>query len=378
MGAATSLLRTVSTLAQRIFPSRKHHAQNPSSTLYSEQESIPADKDEFNNGANAPRIPVRPASPLYTVSGVQHLERVDLQHSGPDRPSSHVDKIIRRPLDYLLSLPGKKLRTQLILSFNEWFKVPDDKLQTIIEVVELLHTASLLVDDIQDSSKLRRGQPAAHIIYGSAQTINSANFAYFLAEERLAKLGSLKSLHVFIAELLDLHRGQGLELYYRDSLICPTEAEYMEIVTHKTGGLFRLAVGLLQSQSDVSVDCSKLADTLGIIYQIRDDYQNLQSDQGKGYGEDLTEGKFSFPMIHSISSAPNNTFLIDILRQRTEDEALKLAAISYIESTGSFEYCRQRLDSFQAEALRLVEQLEVNLGPGHRIRHILRRLEVTS
>ncbi|KAL4732974.1 terpenoid synthase [Aspergillus similis] len=329
MGATNSLLRTVSTLAQRIFLSWKHHAQNSSSTPYSDRESRPADRTEFNNEANAPKISALPASPPYTI--------------------------ICRPLDYLLSLPGKKLRTQLILSFNEWFKVRDDKLQTIIEVVELLHTASLLVDDIQDSSKLRRGQPAAHIIYGSAQTINSANFAYFLAEERLAELGSLKSLQVFIAELLNLHRGQGLELYYRDSLICPTEAEYMEIVTHKTGGLFRLAVGLLQSQSDAdeSSDCSKLADTLGIIYQIRDDYQNLQSDQGKGYGEDFTEGKFSFPMIHSISSAPNNTFLIDILRQRTEDEALKLAAISYIESTGSFEYCRQRLDSFQAEALRL-------------------------
>nr|WGJ63579.1 geranylgeranyl pyrophosphate synthase [Aspergillus striatus] len=375
MGAAISLLRTVSTLAQRIFPSRKHHAQNPSSTPYSDRESRPPERNEVNDGTNAPKIPVRPASPPCTVSGLQHLERVDLQHSGPDRPSSHVDKIIRRPLDYLLSLPGKKLRTQLILSFNEWFKVPDDKLQTIIEVVELLHTASLLVDDIQDSSKLRRGQPAAHIIYGSAQTINSANFAYFLAEERLAELGSLKSLHVFIAELLNLHRGQGLELYYRDSLICPTEAEYMKICCIRVR--LQSAV-VLPAKADESSDCSKLADTLGIIYQIRDDYQNLRSDQGKGYGEDLTEGKFSFPMIHSISSAPDNTCLIDILRQRTEDEALKLAAISYIESTGSFEYCRQRLESFQAEALRLVEQLEVNLGPGHSIRHILRRLVVTS
>ncbi|KAL4971619.1 terpenoid synthase [Aspergillus desertorum] len=316
------------------------------------------------------------------------------QLSRSDRASNHVDEqsnanhsqIIRGPLDYLLSLPGKKLRTQLVLSFNEWFKVPDDKLQVIVEVVELLHTASLLIDDIQDASKLRRGQPAAHMVYGSAQTINSANFAYFLAQEKLGELRSLKTFDVFITELLNLHRGQGLELYYRDSLICPTEAEYMEIVTHKTGGLFRLAVGLLQSQSDVSVtdetsDCTKLADTLGVIYQIRDDYQNLQSDQyakTKGFGEDLTEGKFSFPIIHSISSAPDNTYLVDILAQRTEDEAVKISAIQYMESTRSFDYCRQRLDSLQAEALNLLDQLELKLGRAQSIRHILRRLVVDS
>lgn len=181
-----------------------------------------------------------------------------------------LSQIIRGPLDYLLSQPGKKLRAKLIHSFNEWFQIPDDKLQVVIDVVELLHTASLLsvvtqsyryrlvlscltnfrIDDIQDGSKLRRGRPSAHMVYGSAQTINSANFAYFLAQEKLGELKSLQAFNVFTTELLNLHRGQGMELYFRDNLICPTEAQYMEMVSNKTGGLFRLAVGLMQSQSD--------------------------------------------------------------------------------------------------------------------------------
>lgn len=115
---------------------------------------------------------------------------------------------------------------------------------------------------------------------------------------------------------------------------------------------------------------------LGIIYQIRDDYQNLRSEihkKNKGFGEDLTEGKFSFPVIHSLSAVSENppVDLVDILRQRTEDEAVKLSAIQYMESTGSFEYCRQRLIVLHEEALEIVADLETSIGPCPLIRRIL-------
>lgn len=92
---------------------------------------------------------------------------------------------------------------------------------------------------------------------------------------------------------------------------------------------------------------------LGAIFQIRDDYLNLQSDaytKNKGFGEDLTEGKFSFPIIHSIRSDPSDIQLLSILKQRTEDDDVKLFAIRRIESTGSFEYTRQKIVELMAEA----------------------------
>lgn len=106
------------------------------------------------------------------------------------------------------------------------------------------------IDDIQDMSLLRRGRPVAHRIFGVAQTINSANYAYFLAQQRLYALKSPKALEIFTEELLNLHRGQGMDLFWRDSLNCPTEEEYLEMVSNKTGGLFRLAIRLLQLESD--------------------------------------------------------------------------------------------------------------------------------
>lgn len=129
-----------------------------------------------------------------------------------------------------------------------------------------LHNASLLVDDIEDGSKLRRGIPVAHDIYGVPTTINTANYIYFMALERFAysrsihdlgfatsailrsknchmfyiwhpcrchMLGSPRAMNVFVLELLNLHRGQGQDILWRDQLRCPTEAQYRAMVLDK-------------------------------------------------------------------------------------------------------------------------------------------------
>lgn len=94
----------------------------------------------------------------------------------------------------------------------------------------MLHTASLLVDDVEDSSTLRRGFPVAHSIFGTAQTINSSNYIYFLALQKVLLLESASATNTFAQELINLHRGQGLDLYWRDTLTCPTEEEYLDMV----------------------------------------------------------------------------------------------------------------------------------------------------
>ncbi|KAF7180588.1 hypothetical protein CNMCM7691_009879 [Aspergillus felis] len=270
------------------------------------------------------------------------------------------EQIITAPIDYLLSLPGKDIRSRLIDAFNEWLNVPPDKLDLVRRVIELLHTASLLIDDIQDSSKLRRGQPVAHSIFGIAQTINSANRAYFEAQQELHKLNDPRAIQIFREELLRLHRGQGMDLYWRDSLTCPSEEEYLEMVADKTGGLFRLAIKLMQCSSNSRYDYVPLVDLMGVIFQIRDDYQNLQSEayiQNKGFGEDLTEGKFSFPIIHAIRHGAQSLQLLNILKQNTEDETVKKYAISIMEAAGSFAYCRARIAELATEVRLMLQEI---------------------
>lgn len=114
----------------------------------------------------------------------------------------------------------------------------------------VLNTRLNSIDDVQDNSVLRRGIPVAHNIFGTAQTINSANYVYFLALQEVRKLNSPAAIEIYTEELLNLHKGQGMDLFWRDTLTCPTEEEYLEMVDNKTGGLFRLAVKLMQAESE--------------------------------------------------------------------------------------------------------------------------------
>ncbi|KAA8902589.1 isoprenoid synthase domain-containing protein [Sphaerosporella brunnea] len=269
------------------------------------------------------------------------------------------EKILLGPYDYLVSCPGKDVRKQLIYAFNVWLQVPEDVLEVISNVVAMLHTASLLVDDVEDNSILRRGVPVAHSIFGVAQTINTANYVYFQALAELTKLNNPDILKIYTEEALNLHRGQGMDLFWRDNLRCPTTEDYLEMVSNKTGGLFRLAIKLMQASSASNEDYVPLVNYIGLIFQVRDDYMNLQSSRyhsNKGFCEDLTEGKFSFPIIHSIRADPNNLQLLNILKQRTENEDVKKYAVTYMEEkTGTFAYTRMVLAELDQKARQLLE-----------------------
>ncbi|KXN72107.1 geranylgeranyl pyrophosphate synthase [Conidiobolus coronatus NRRL 28638] len=269
-------------------------------------------------------------------------------------------KEVLEPFTYTCSNPGKNIRSIIIHAFQQSLQIPNEALDTIIQVIDMLHNSSLMIDDIQDSSTIRRGQPAAHLIYGVAQTINSANLVYFLALEKLVKLNNTELIKVFSDELVNLHKGQGYELYWRDNHKCPTQAEYIEMINHKTGGLFRLAIRLMQTYSTQNIDYVPLANLIGIHFQIRDDYINLIStkfQETKGFAEDLTEGKFSFPVVHHLQNTETPNQLLSILKQRTTNLDLKKHAIKLMETSKSFEFTREFLVEKEKEIYIEIENL---------------------
>ncbi|CAH1984228.1 unnamed protein product [Acanthoscelides obtectus] len=187
------------------------------------------------------------------------------------------DELLLEPMSYILQVPGKNIRAKLTRAFNYWLLIPDEKLNQITDIVRILHNASLLIDDIQDNSILRRGIPVAHSIYGIASTINSANYTFFIALERIMDLKHPEAVTIALEQILELYRGQGMEIYWRDNFRCPSEEEYRQMVIRKTGGLFMLAIRLMQLFSDNKADFTKITAFLGLIFQIRDDYINLVS-----------------------------------------------------------------------------------------------------
>ncbi|KAI0002268.1 isoprenoid synthase domain-containing protein [Russula compacta] len=301
-----------------------------------------------------------------------------------DQPSSHSERnemALMEPFSYITSTPGKDFRGGMMQAFNAWLQVPQPKLKVIGRVIAMLHNASLLIDDIEDNSQLRRGRPVAHKIYGVPQTINSANYVYFLAfQETLAlkaqgdwsdnaqnRLYSGNDMdQIVTTELLNLHYGQGLDLLWRDSLLCPTEEEYIAMVNDKTGGLLRLAVKLMMAcaSHNTDVDYVPLVNLIGVYFQIRDDYMNLQNDQyttNKGFAEDLSEGKFSFPVVHGIHADTTNRRLLNVLQKRPSTPTLKHHAIDYLrDHSKSFEYTREVLTILERRVLDEIERLGGN------------------
>lgn len=254
----------------------------------------------------------------------------------------------------------------MIDAFQLWMSVESpDVLESIKDIVGDLHNASLMIDDIEDNSKLRRGIPVAHSIFGIPNVINSANYAYFRALEKCHALNNPQAMNVFVGELLNLHRGQGHDILWRDDVKCPTEEQYMEMVKDKTGGLFRLAVGLLQSfaTTSIDVDFTSLVDNMALYFQIRDDYINLADEEymkSKSFCEDLTEGKFSFPVIHCIRSDPNDTRVLSILKKRTEDVDVKRYAQQVMLEKGSLAYTLEKCRSLKDEIINEIQALGGN------------------
>ena len=226
------------------------------------------------------------------------------------------DVVLLEPLNYITRNPGKNIRLQLIDCIQNWLCIPSEYLSIVKEIVTDLHNASLLIDDIEDNSKLRRGSPVAHDVYGIPITLNCANYVYFLAQKKCLHMGSFEAIEAFTEEIINLHRGQGIELFWREHLRCPTEEAYFDMVSDKTGGLFRLAYKLMLpfsstvKKEDVEKHL-KFLDLFGIYFQIRDDLMNIlnwenvigeKNETMHTYCEDITEGKFSFPVIFAILS----------------------------------------------------------------------------
>ncbi|TAQ90468.1 hypothetical protein B7494_g1208 [Chlorociboria aeruginascens] len=282
------------------------------------------------------------------------------------------EQIILAPFNYIESLPSKRVSERFIDALNIWFAVPEQIVDSIKYIASALVTSSMMLDDIEDNSTLRRGKPAAHVIYGASQTVNSANYAYVHAVAELGKLEDPACFGIFIDETENLHIGQSLDLHWRYHNRCPSIDEYMTMISNKTGGFFRLMVRLMQAESTLSkenfIDLSSFTTLIGSYYQIRDDFQNLDSQEyamTKGYCSDLDEGKFSLPLIHCLSTTPNSSEITGILQHKPPEGLsmeLKAFILEHMKETGSLEYTRGLLKDMECELREALKGIEENFG----------------
>ncbi|KAK6525835.1 hypothetical protein TWF281_010878 [Arthrobotrys megalospora] len=245
------------------------------------------------------------------------------------------------PYIYLTSMPSKGVREAFVDALNLWFDIPEKLLSEIKQIGQILHTASIMLDDLEDNSPLRRGKDAAHVVYGDAQAINSANYLIVWAMDRIRKLRNPICMDVFFEEIQNSLIGQSYELGWRESIECPPEDEYLEMV-----------------------DKNHLAVLVGRYFQIRDDLMNLidnkYTDQ-KGFCEDLDEGKFSYLVVHAWRSAESKRLHV-LFKERKQNKGMtrdaKVQALDILQTVGSFEYTEKQLSQLEEEIDNEVNKLE--------------------
>jgi geranylgeranyl pyrophosphate synthase len=115
------------------------------------------------------------------------------------------DMAVQSPCHYIRSLPSKGVRSMLIDALNVWIQAPKKSVKAVEELIRLLHNASLILDDIEDDSPLRRGRAATHLVFGHSQSINSANFMFVKAVQHARKLSNPQAVDIVLYELERLH-----------------------------------------------------------------------------------------------------------------------------------------------------------------------------
>ncbi|PNP59918.1 hypothetical protein FNYG_14764 [Fusarium nygamai] len=153
------------------------------------------------------------------------------------------EDMVLQPQKYLEMMPSKGFRNAIIDGLEVWYQVPEKPLTIIRDIVNHLHSASLMFDDIEDNSPLRRGYPATHVVFRVHQTINSASLLMLKALKAAESLSSRAS-RMLLDLLIEGHIGQGMDLYWTYHTSVPTEEEYFTMVDGKTGSLFTLLAEL--------------------------------------------------------------------------------------------------------------------------------------
>lgn len=278
---------------------------------------------------------------------------------------SHFDNLIA-PNKNLIAHGGKRWRpTFMALCYYQAREkksasteyLSEQQMYSLAPLVECVHTASLIHDDIEDGADLRRGEPAAHITYGTDTAINAASWLYFEAPVCIDKCdisehGKLLLYRTYTRELRRLHLGQAMDIHWhRNPSVFPAEDEYLAMVKNKTGTLASLAAkigGLAGGLSEPEADAlGETAANIGMGFQIIDDVVNLTTGNvGKKRGDDIVEGKKSLPVILHIKENPGDRQKIAECMERAAKDGIDSPAvercIEILESRGAIKNAAEK------------------------------------
>jgi octaprenyl-diphosphate synthase len=278
-----------------------------------------------------------------------------------------VDEVIRRRLDsdvalirtiaeYIVAAGGKRLRPALVLLSARAFGAEGPARHELAAVIEFIHTATLLHDDVVDESSLRRGHKTANAEFGNAASVLVGDFLYSRAFQMIVEVGSLKVMKVLADATNVIAEGEVLQLLNVHDADT-NEDQYLRVIRYKTAKLFAAATQVGAILGGASPEAERaLAEYgmhLGTAFQLIDDvldYSGDLSETGKNLGDDLAEGKPTLPLIYAMRAG-------DESEKRLVRHAIEHggkgdleAVVAAIHRTNALDYARDRAREEAAEA----------------------------
>lgn len=277
-----------------------------------------------------------------------------------DQLHSDVD-LVETISQYLVDSGGKRIRPLLVLLAAKCCDYQGKDHILLATIIEFLHTATLLHDDVVDMSELRRGRSTANAVFGNAPSVLVGDFLYSRAFQMLVDLGDLRIMAIMASCTNQIAEGEVKQLTNARNPDL-TEQQYRDVIQAKTAILFEAAAetaGILSGVNDNQQQALKnYGAHLGMTFQLVDDlldYDGEVEEMGKNVGDDLAEGKMTLPLIHTLqNSSKENAELIRnaVLKNRASD-AKKIIAL--VKSSDALTYT---LDKAEQEANQAIQQLD--------------------
>jgi len=298
----------------------------------------------------------------------------------PPKFSSNLEALnkgVAEPIWELLDRGGKRWRPALFLLICEALgEKPEDCLDFAI-IPEVVHNGTLIVDDLEDSSELRREKPCTYKVFGVDIAVNAGNAMYYLPLlpliEKKASLPAetLRDIYeVYVQEMINLSLGQAMDITWHRGIADADnldEEDYLQMCAYKTGTLARMSAKisavLAGASKELVEKLGSYAESIGVAFQMQDDVLDLTGQEFAkkkgGVGQDITEGKRTLMVIHTLENASEaeRARLIEILNMHTSDQTLRDEAIALMQKYHAIEHVTRTASRIVEESWSEVDKL---------------------
>jgi len=270
-----------------------------------------------------------------------------------------VNRVIRRELhsevplvnqiaDYIISAGGKRIRPTLVLLFANAWGYRGTEHHALAAIVEFIHTATLLHDDVVDESSMRRGRKTANALFGNAASVLVGDFLYSRSFQMMVAIRNMRVMQILADATNVIAEGEVLQLLnMHDPDV--SEARYLQVIRSKTAKLFEAAAqlgALIAGASDEQIEAAaEYGRSLGTAFQLIDDvldYSGNADDIGKNVGDDLREGKPTLPLIYLMQhGTPEQRELVRTCIETCDEQHFD-AVLAAVTESGALQYTREQ------------------------------------